>query len=355
MLIRFRCRRVESSTKLKVPATLIAAAADTAATMSSPTGVNFLPVRLRLEAIAVSAPKPKRVKRIIIPPEPEPTFPIVTNLQELPDVLMAHALAFLVPDAVDPMHKYRGIVVVSEVSKYFRALALGNQVWRRICTARWKTKVGFPTRLANAEAEATINTTTTVKTLIRGGHWYRRFRAEEEDASRTTITRSELCNTTFSIRLWFKSKHQAMVNPNSDPRKVKSVLSSGLDCPSVSDDMRFLPDGSLSGLPELYDGDFYEMNESGSIINFGMSFEDGTHPLASLYVHRRPDWGWELRSNLYAIRSVEHGDIDKLWDDYASCLVVEKRKKGVVVTRSKIKYKRREVPDIPEIKEFLLW
>ena len=209
-------------------------------------------------------------------------------------------------------------------------------------------------RLANAEAEATINTTTTVKTLIRGGHWYRKFRAEEEDASRTTITRSELYDTTFSIRLWFKSKHQAKVNPNSNQRKMKGVLPSGLDCPSVSDDMRFLPDGSLSGLPELYDGDFYEMNESGSIINIGMSFEDGTHPLASLYVHRRPDWGWELRSNLYAIRSVVQGSIDELWDD-ASCLVVEKRKKGVVVTRSKIKYKRREVPDIPEIKEFLLW
>ena len=42
--------------------------------------------------------------------------------------------------------------------------------------------------------------------------------------------------------------------------------------------------------------------------------------------------------------------------NYASCLVVEKRKKGVVINRgTTIKYNRREVPDIPEIKEFLLW
>ena len=88
--------------------------------------------------------------------------------------------------------------------------------------------------------------------------------------------------------------------------------------------MRFLPGGSLSGLPELYDGESYEMNKSGSIINFGMLFEDedATDPFASLHVLRRSDWGWELRSNLYVIRSVEHISADGLWDDYASCLVV---------------------------------
>jgi hypothetical protein len=119
--------------------------------MTSPTSaVEFLPPR-QLESIAVSAPKPKRVKRII-PPEPEPSFPVVvTNLQDLPDDLLSHVLDFLVPKAIDPLHNYLGVVVVSEVSKYFLSLALSNNVWVGICTARWKTKVGFPTRLANAE------------------------------------------------------------------------------------------------------------------------------------------------------------------------------------------------------------
>ena len=320
--------------------------------MSSPRSVDLL----RLESMAVSAPKTKRAKRIKtihVPSEPEPPVITCTNLRDLPSELMVEVLDFLRPDPdlIRPMHKYCGIIAISQVSKYFRALALSNQVWYRICVIRWTPKVGFAPRLAMAEAEATINATS----LIRGGHWYRRFRAEEEDASRTTITRSELYGNTFSIRLCFNSTHHAKANPNVNKRKVKGVLSSGLDGPSVSDIMRFLPDGSLSGLPELYDGDFYEINESGSIINFDMSFEDGTDPFASLHVHRRLDWGWEFRSNLCIIRSVEHGDIDKLWNDYASCLVVEKRKKGVVINRGTIKYNRREVPDIIEIKEFLFW
>ena len=66
------------------------------------------------------------------------------------------------------------------------------------------------------------------------------------------------------------------------------------------------------------------------------------------------------RSNLticiLVIRSVsEDKSIDQLWNDYASCLVVEKRKKGVACSRSEFKYKRREVPNIPEIQDFLMW
>ena len=56
------------------------------------------------------------------------------------------------------------------------------------------------------------------------------------------------------------------------------------------------------------------------------------------------------------IRSVEDRSIDGPWTDYSSSLIIiEKRKKGVLCTRrgSGIKYKRREVPDVEEIKEFL--
>ena len=287
--------------------------------MSSPRSVDLL----RLEAMAVSAPKTKRAKRIktipvLVPPEPEPPVITCTNLRDLPSELMVEVLDFLRPDPdlIRPMHKYCGMIAISQVSKYFRALALSNQVWYRICVIRWTTKVSFATRLAMADAEAD-----TANPLIRGGFWYRKFVIEEDDALRSTISRDELHNTTFSIRLWFNSKYQAETNPNSNKRKLKGMLSSGLDCPSVSDIMRFLPGGSLSGLPELYDGESYEMNKSGSIINFGMLFEDedATDPFASLHVLRRSDWGWELRSNLYVIRSVEHIRADGLWDEL--CIV----------------------------------
>ena len=90
-------------------------------------------------------------------------------------------------------------------------------------------------------------------------------------------------------------------------------------------------------------------------INIKKSFETGTHRQFSLYVCRREDWGWELRSQAYVYRSVENGSVDGLWTDYSSSLIIEKRKKGIPCTRDDIEYDRREVPDIEEIKMFLLW
>ena len=103
------------------------------------------------------------------------------------------------------------------------------------------------------------------------------------------------------------------------------------------------------------------MNKEGSTINIGATLEQGIHRSYTHYVHRRKDWGWELRSQVFAIRSIScEDDIDKLWSDYASHLAVEYRKKGVVCNRGdcrggRKKYTRREVPDVREIKNFLVW
>ena len=317
--------------------------------MSSPRSVLL---QERLDSMAVSAPKTKRAKRIKtirVPSEPEPPVITCTNLRDLPSELMVEVLAFLRPDPdlIRPMHKYCGVIAISQASKYFRALALSNQVWYRICVIRWTIKVGFATRLAKAEAEAD-----TANPLIRGGFWYRKFCAEEDDALRSTITRSELYNTTFSIKLWFVSK----LHP--DMKRIKDALASGLDGRSISDNMRFNSSGKFTGMPDPYDGTPYFLNDAGSIVNISIPFDEGTNPYASLHVVRRKDWGWELRSQLYVIRSViesGEGDIGRLWEDYSSCLVIQKRKKGVACHRGSKKYKRREVPDISEIKEFLSW
>uniref|UniRef100_A0A7S0AXS8 F-box domain-containing protein n=1 Tax=Minutocellus polymorphus TaxID=265543 RepID=A0A7S0AXS8_9STRA len=310
---------------------------------------------MRLESIAVSAPKrPKRIK--IVPTEPVPSaasVPIVTctNLHDLPSEVMGVVLAFLAPDLAHPAHADCGLVHLSRVSKSYRALALGNQLWRRICIARWSTKVGHAARLAQADSEANAEKDT-ANTTAKGKYWYRKFGAEERDASRTTITRDELYSTTFSIRLWFQSKR------HPDMKRIKGALASGLDGYSLSDAMHFDPSGQLTGMPDPYNGDPFFINDTGSIVNFGIPFDDGTHPLVSLYVHRRKDWGWELRSQLYVIRSIvgsQGSDIAKLWEEYSSCLVIQKRKKGVTCNRGSIKYKRREVPDIAEIKGFLTW
>ena len=259
---------------------------------------------------------------------------------------MAHALTFLLPDTDRPLHTVCGIVVISQVSKSLRILALSNTIWVGICITRWKTKVGFASRLASAEAEATKDTANTSTSLIRGGFWYSKFVIEERDALRSTISRNELRNTTFSIKLWFQSQFYP------DMKRIKGAVASGLDGRSFSDAMRFdLLSGSILGMPESYGRTPFFINDAGSIIDIRTS-----HPLFSLHVFRRKDWGWELRSQGHVARSVDNGSIDGLWTDYTSSLIIEKRKKGVpCTTRGSIKYNRREVPDIEEIKEFLRW
>mmetsp|Transcript_11335 Transcript_11335/g.26656 ORF Transcript_11335/g.26656 Transcript_11335/m.26656 type:complete len:317 (+) Transcript_11335:108-1058(+) len=316
--------------------------------MSSPTSVQYL--RPRLESIAVSAPKTKRAKRITMPPEPEPII-TCTNLQDLPDDLLAYALTFLPPEADRPLRTECAAVAVSQVSKSLRILALSNSMWVGICFTRWKTKVGFATRLASAEA--TNNTGNMANPLIRGGFWYSKFVIEERDALRPTISRDELSAATFSLKLWFQSQ----LYP--DMRRVKGAIASGLDWRSLSDTVRFdSPSGTMLGMSNKQtDGTPFFINEDGSIINIQKSFETGTHRQFSLYVCRREDWGWELRSQAYVYRSVENGSVDGIWTDYSSSLIIEKRKKGIPFTRRGrgVKYNHREVPDIKEVKEFLEW
>jgi hypothetical protein len=313
--------------------------------MLSLTGVDPMP--RRRELLGVSSPrKKKRIKTAQVEKaKAEPPPVAVTNLQDLPDELMSYALTYLRPDADQPLKTNNGIVNISQASKYFRSLALNNQLWYRICVVRWTTKVGFASRLANAEADAMNDTTDVANPLIRGGFWYNRFCVEEKDALRSTISRDELNNTTFSIKFWFQSKlHPEM-------KRIKGVAASGLDGHSISDTMRFdIPSGTILGMSESDNGTPFFANDEGSVINIRTS-----HPTFSLHVFRRKDWGWEFRSQLHVVRSVDLGATEQLWMDYASSLIIEMRKKGVPCTRDDIEYDRREVPDIEEIKMFLLW
>ena len=104
--------------------------------MSSPTSVDFLP--RRLESIAVSpVRKKKRISKTM--PEPPPPYVPVTNLQDLPPDLLRVVLAFLTPNLDRPVHSESdcALVGLSRVSKSFRALALNDQLWYRICVGRW--------------------------------------------------------------------------------------------------------------------------------------------------------------------------------------------------------------------------
>ena len=120
--------------------------------------------------------------------------------------------------------------------------------------------------------------------------------------------------------------------------------------------LRFdLPSSAMLGMPESYGMAPFFLDDAGgsvSCINIRTS-----HPLFSLRVFRRKDWGWEFRSRGYVVRSVDRTSscTEQLWKDHASSLIIEERKEGVPIARGKKEYNRREVPDIEEIKEFLRW
>ena len=319
--------------------------------MSATTSITLTPPRRLSRRPHESIKRIKLTTTITTPRRPTSESPL-----DLPVELMAKALVFLAPDIVSPgfCSGNCGLTKLAQVSKRCRALALDEGVWKCICKLRWKNKVDYATRMAKAEAEAEMEPASNV---INNSYWYRKFVSEERDAARTTITPSELHGTTFTVRLWFRA-------PSYPPniKKVNGIYSSGLDGHSLSDNVRFEIDGTVTGLPRKYDEQaFFEMDKMGSFINLGMPIKLGTHRSWTLYTHRRPDWGWELRSQTYVMRSlsgdrVDNDDgIDTLWSDYASNLVVEYRRKGVICARGKKKYTRREVPNMNGIMEFLVW
>ena len=310
--------------------------------MSSPTSVDFLP--RRLESIAVSPVRKKKRIKTMPPPVPE-TPPVDANLQNMPSELIAKVLVFLVPNISHPVYSECGLVNLAQVSKRYRALALDDVAWKRMCMARWRSKVDYASRLAKAEAEAEAEgEKDTINTLVKGSYWHRKFFAEERSAAKTTITLEELCNIEqLSLRLWFRARSYP-----STVTKPKGVFPSGLDGNSVSDAVRFLPSGKVEGLPkELNSMSFFEMNDVGSIISLGRKLKLGNHPVHTMCVRRRPDWGWQFLSNQFIMRPVYadaggSDNMDKLWSDFVSKLVVEVREEGVACTRSNVQSVQEE-------------
>ena len=225
-------------------------------TMSSTTSITLTPPR--------RSRRPDSIKRIKLTTTPHlPTsdgVPIESPL-DLPVELMAKVLVFLAPDIVRPgfCSANCGLANLAQASKRCRALALDEDVWKCICKLRWKNKVDFASRMAKAESEAEGEMKSAIAG-IDGNYWHSKFVSEERDAARTTITPSELHSTTFTVRLWFRA-------PSYPPniKKVKGIYSSGLDDHSLSDNVRFETDGTVTGLPRKYDEQaFFEMDNMGS-------------------------------------------------------------------------------------------
>ncbi len=100
--------------------------------------------------------------------------------------LIREVSTFLVDDAST-------LLKLSCVSKSCHTAIVGSsEIWKATCETRWKSKWGFRDRWRKAlrDEEPT-------------GYWWRDiYQRQEEDASRESITASELRSFTFDFRFW---------------------------------------------------------------------------------------------------------------------------------------------------------
>ena len=68
---------------------------------------------------------------------------------------------------------------------------------------------------------------------------------------------------------------------------------------------------------------------------------------------RLPNWGWELRNKFFICRAVdgdEEGNLDELWKDLLSNIIVQKKPDWVDTSRSQFEVHHREVPNDEDCK-----
>jgi len=100
-----------------------------------------------------------------------------------------------------------------------------NVVWKQLCQRRWKEKWGYKMRWERALENSTLQPDE--------HYWFNTYNNEEEDASRTHLTRDELSGLTFDWRRWFEHQPQ------------NGGLSTGL-VRSHARDVVFCDDGHIS-------------------------------------------------------------------------------------------------------------
>ena len=168
-----------------------------------------------------------------------------------------------------------------------------------------------------------------------------RYEFEECDASRRVITKDELCRYPFEQRRWF------IHNDALEVRSSHDILQTGLKCPGL--ECQFTLSGEFLGYSQhIVKYSFDSMNP-----NIIMLSSMGTSD--RLILTRTPNWGWQLISNDFVLRSMdEEGNkfatTEQLWIDLVSNLVMQERPPEVVS-----RFNWREIPDDEELQYLLPW
>lgn len=253
--------------------------------------------------------------------------------------LIREVATFLVDDA-DTLFK------LACVSKTCHGAILGSpEIWKATCYRRWKSKWGFWNRWKKAllHEEPT------------GTWWRNAYVWQEIDATRNSITATELHSMTFDFRFWL-SQYFGQGN----------LLSSGLRW-TASQEFRFAPrqdgssssNGTSSTMMNIHDHNptfLWPGQESGILkghpsgrddLEWFLHLDGQTMQWGKLphlwprgTVHRLETWGWEIRNPNVCLRAMDVQEVtntnneqgettvlelvknngDDLWKDYCASL-----------------------------------
>ncbi len=208
----------------------------------------------------------------------------------------------------------------------------------------------------------TTKTTTSVDDDDNRGYWMRAYRAEEADATRDTLSRSELTSMTFDVRSWFSSR-----SFRNQPDNMRDVLPTGLrEC---AGQLVFETNGMVRAPPGAFGirrDKWVGLNRNGDVDDGGISqvLIETKQCHGRYTIHRTLDWGWELRGSDYILRAMDGHDLDddrgdehrddKLWGDLIRDIVLQERPQWVRPTRFH-EYNYREIPNDEDCKGMLGW
>ena len=276
----------------------------------------------------------------------------------------------------------------ASVSKSFNEASKHNIIWKPHCHCRWETKWGFNERWGRAlEDYQNTSVATSLTTQADNGDivsscaeladnskfWYERYLHEEKDSRRQSMREEEILHLRFDCRTWFGPHHL----PTHLYKKMsKDIKYSGLRCSQGIVQFIKTPSGAtyMTGHRRHTKKNawFLEDTEKGCMLSFCTPFNGNIHPLFTYSVQRLDNWGWQMFSNyqimravdirLYshnnAKRAIEGVDNDSdLWSDYVKAISFEERPQNTKAVRTPTdsSYTYREVPDLKEIRDFLVW
>ncbi len=253
----------------------------------------------------------------------------------LSDDCLAHILQYLVTKKDDIDDVLLALPIFEQPAKM-------NVVWKQLCQCRWKDKWGYKQRWKNALEHSQ-------QQHYNEAYWIEAYNKEEEDSSGRSLTCDELSALTFDMRQWFDFNLF-----RNQPDNMRDVLPSGLKN-SLARDVVFASTGDIiSERRSLRTYIWKSFRDAADIVQIRLPRMNSS--IENFTFHRLENWGWELRGSDYVCRAVDDdGDIDKLWTDFTSCIVVQDKPEWVESHRAPYPYNYREVPNDEDLKMMLDW